>query len=239
MTDYVTKDSGQREEFGSGAVRDVRQGKGRYDLISFLALSRIAGVYERGAAKYDDRNWEKGMPIGRTLDSALRHIGQYITGEDDEDHLAQAAWNLIAALHFDEGIKRGYYPSELDDRPHYSVDVNSNRVHRIVTPHDRQELTEAEKGYLTQPVPEAVGTYFIEEEHEDHEGEVYRQIKAEVEGWIKGRKLVPHDPLHPEDEGQYHIHLAGKTYEATPVDDMSYSHTHMPEREANVASSHA
>jgi hypothetical protein len=118
---YTTKDSGKREGFGTGAVRDVRSGKGRYDLMSFLALHRIAGVYERGAAKYDDRNWEQGIPISRNIDSALRHVSQYMLGEDDEDHLAQAAWNLIAALHFDEGIKRELYPRELDDRPRYPV----------------------------------------------------------------------------------------------------------------------
>lgn len=140
LTSYVTKDSGQREDFESGAVRDLREGKGRYDLISFLALHRIAGVYERGANKYDDRNWEKGMPIGRVLDSALRHIGQYLVGEADEDHLGQAAWNLVAALHFDEGIKRGFYPKELDDRPQYQ----------------RQPL-EIPEGFTFTPIPSVDG----------------------------------------------------------------------------------
>jgi hypothetical protein len=119
LSDYVTKDSGQRESFGTGAVRDLRGGKGRYDLLSFLALDRIAGVYERGAAKYSDRNWEQGIPVSRNIDSALRHISQFMLGLEDEDHLAQAAWNLMAALHFHEGIKRGWYSEGLDDRPRY------------------------------------------------------------------------------------------------------------------------
>ena len=84
---YITKDSGKREKHKTGAVRDIRSGKGRYDLISPLAVNRVAGVYERGSIKYNDRNWEKGMPIGRYLDSALRHTFQYIEGKRDEDQL--------------------------------------------------------------------------------------------------------------------------------------------------------
>jgi len=36
------------------------------------------------------------------LDSALRHANQYLEGHRDEDHLAQAAWNFFAAMHFEE-----------------------------------------------------------------------------------------------------------------------------------------
>lgn len=102
---YGMKDSGEREKFNTGAVRDVREGKGRFDLISPIGLRRLAGVYERGAIKYSDRNWEKGIPVGRCLDSALRHIYQYLNGENDEDHLGHAAWNLFAAMHFEETRK--------------------------------------------------------------------------------------------------------------------------------------
>lgn len=117
---YETLDTGKgRQQFGTGAVRDVRASKGRYDLISDLALFRVAGVYERGAAKYADRNWEKGIPISRSVDSARRHLSQYMLGETDEDHIGHALWNLMAITHFDEGIKRGLYSPELDDRPKY------------------------------------------------------------------------------------------------------------------------
>ena len=113
------KDSGKRERHHGGAVRDIRVGKGRYDLISVLALRRIAQVYERGAIKYSDRNWEKGMRISRFLDSGLRHICEYIEGRRDEDHLGQAAWNIMAAIHMEEMIKHGNLPSELNDMPDY------------------------------------------------------------------------------------------------------------------------
>ncbi len=102
MGEYVTKDSGARESFETGMVRDIRTGKGRFDLITPIGLRRLAQVYERGAAKYADRNWESGSPFGRFLDSAERHINDYKAGLRDEDHLAQAAWNLMAIMHLEK-----------------------------------------------------------------------------------------------------------------------------------------
>ncbi len=113
---YDTKDSGKREEMATGSVRDTREGKGRFDLISPFAMTRIAGVYERGATKYAARNWEKGQPFSRLLDSATRHLNSFAKGWVDEDHLAQAAWNLFCIMHFQE-IGR----VELDDMPHYQA----------------------------------------------------------------------------------------------------------------------
>ena len=120
--DFVTKDSGAREQFASGSKRDSREGKGRYDLISPYALARLAGVYERGARKYDARNWEKGQPQSRFLDSATRHLQAHLMGHRDEDHLAQCAWNVFAMLHQEEMIRRGLKPKDLDDLPHYESD---------------------------------------------------------------------------------------------------------------------
>ncbi len=118
-TDYTLTDSGARRKFGTGAVRDVAKGKGRFDLITPVATARVAGVYERGAIKYEDRNWEQGMPMGCALDSAKRHINDYeliclfkregisldklpANVNPEEDHLAQAYWNLAALMHMEE-----------------------------------------------------------------------------------------------------------------------------------------
>lgn len=113
-------ETGQRltkEVFTTGAQRDTRTGKGRYDLISPIALRRLALTLERGASHYGDRNWEKGMPICRLLDSALRHLFQYLDGETDEDHLGHAMFNVMALCHMDELIQSGYMNADLDDRP--------------------------------------------------------------------------------------------------------------------------
>lgn len=96
------QDSGERQEFGTGAVRDTTTGKGRFDLIAPSALMRLAKWSELGSHKYSDRNWEKGMPISRCIDSAMRHLVKYLDGWDDEDHLAACMWNCMAAIHFEE-----------------------------------------------------------------------------------------------------------------------------------------
>lgn len=118
-TTYETKDSGAREEMPTGSVRDTRVGKGRFDLVSPFAMTRLAGVYERGAVKYADRNWEKGQLFSRFLDSATRHLNSFAKGWVDEDHLAQAVWNIMAIMHFQE---LGWH--ELDDMPHYEKGPN-------------------------------------------------------------------------------------------------------------------
>jgi hypothetical protein len=118
MPEYSSvKDSGARQSFSTGAVRDIQVGKGRYDLLSPLALRRIAVHTENGAVKYGDRNWEKGMPLTRFLDSAIRHTYAHLGGDRSEDHLAAAAWNLMACIHTEECIERGTLPKELDNRP--------------------------------------------------------------------------------------------------------------------------
>ena len=114
-----TKFSGKKDEYKTGATRDQREGKGRFDLITPMMLRRLAGVYERGAKNHGDRNWEKGIPFSRLLDSALRHINQYREGYRDEDHIVQAIWNLACLVHF-EDMKR----EDLNDLPNYLNETN-------------------------------------------------------------------------------------------------------------------
>lgn len=110
-------DSGDREKFNTGSVRDIRSGKGRYDLLPTRAMRRLAKHFENGAKKYGDRNWEKGQPVSRYLDSALRHTFNYLEGRRDEDHLAAAAWNVMAAIETVERVNINVLPEELDDVP--------------------------------------------------------------------------------------------------------------------------
>lgn len=129
---FETKDSGQRQEFATGSRRDSREGKGRYDLLPVHAVARLAQLFERGAVKYGDRNWEKGQPLSRYLDSALRHAFQALDGREDEDHLAGAVWNLMAAIETQHRVRAGELPAELDDlvksRPANSVDKANTEV---------------------------------------------------------------------------------------------------------------
>ena len=111
------KDSGLRRSYVTGSVRDVRAGKGRFDLISPIALRRLAVHLENGARKYDERNWEKGQLLMDYIDSAMRHIVSYVEGYRDEDHMAAALWNIHCFIHTEEMISRGLLPNSLDNQP--------------------------------------------------------------------------------------------------------------------------
>ena len=81
-------------------------GKARYDLIPPDALHALAEVYTRGAAKYEARNWEKGMSWGRCFGSLMRHAwafwwGESIDPETGCHHMAMASWNCFALFCYD------------------------------------------------------------------------------------------------------------------------------------------
>jgi len=113
--DKALKDSGERSEFETGAVRDTNTSKGRFDLLPAYVITRLAKHYEKGAKKYAARNWEKGIPLQRYMDSALRHLFNHQDGQRDEDHMAAALWNIAGYIETEERIRRGVLPRTLDD----------------------------------------------------------------------------------------------------------------------------
>ena len=111
-------DSGKREQYtDNSAIREPETEKGRYDLISPIALHRLAQHYENGSKKYADRNWEKGIPLSRLLSSAMRHLNKLIAGMDDEDHAAAVCWNIFAYIHIKEMINRDKLSEIYNDIP--------------------------------------------------------------------------------------------------------------------------
>ncbi len=103
---FETKDSGAREQYDSGMVRDTQDGKPRFDLLILRGipyreqmLTRDAELLARGAQKYGERNFEKAQgkeELERYHSSALRHLMQWIAGETDEDHAAAVRFNIQA-----------------------------------------------------------------------------------------------------------------------------------------------
>lgn len=111
-------DGGDRIVYAEGsAQREPAIGKGRPDLISPFALTRLSKWYELGANKYGDRNYEKGMPFSRYTAAMFRHLIAWMKGNMNEDHLSAIAWNAFAIMHhqeLEEDIK-------WDDMPKYKV----------------------------------------------------------------------------------------------------------------------
>ena len=107
MSEYETKDSGRRIEFDSGMKRDIEDDKPAFHLIipkgvpyKEQMLTRWAGLMQRGKVKYGPRNWELAKSdeeLERFKASALRHMIQWLNGEDDEDHASAVFFNVQAA----------------------------------------------------------------------------------------------------------------------------------------------
>ena len=111
------KDSGQREVHATGGVREPRTGKGRFDLVPPYPHRRLAVHYENGSLKYAERNWEKGLPLSRYLNSAESHLQDFKDGDREEDHLAAILWNIYGYIHTEREIREGRLPAELRDVP--------------------------------------------------------------------------------------------------------------------------
>jgi hypothetical protein len=125
MNDKEIKVTGTRE-FDSGAHRDPNTDKGRYDLLSPLFLRRLAIHTQKGGVARGDRNWEAGMPMDAVIDSAIRHLFNYLEGDRSEDHLAAAAWNVMNLIHTEEQIERGNLPAKLaEGLPDYTVRIKT------------------------------------------------------------------------------------------------------------------
>lgn len=107
----VIKDSGDRTEFTTGAVRDMHTGKGRMDLLPVTAIIELSKHCENGAIKYGERNVDKGIPQHSFIDSGLRHLFKYLRGDKDENHLVAALWNIAWA------VEQEVNKPELNDLP--------------------------------------------------------------------------------------------------------------------------
>jgi hypothetical protein len=104
---FITKDSGERQQFPTGMQRDTNVGKARFDLMfpldvpyKYQIITRFAEILGRWAIKYNERNWEKAETqeeLNRFKESAARHFSQRLCWETDEDHMAATMFNLMWA----------------------------------------------------------------------------------------------------------------------------------------------
>jgi hypothetical protein len=69
----------------------------------------LAIHFEEGCKKYGERNWEKGIPVQRYIDSAVRHYLKYLRGDKDERHDRALVWNICCLIWTVD-----YKPSDVD-----------------------------------------------------------------------------------------------------------------------------
>lgn len=100
------------------------QGKERWNLMPFDALREIAKVFTKGANKYSDRNWEKGLDYSRPYSALQRHLAAWWEDREENDsewglsHLAHAGCCLLMLLAY-QIRNRNKDKSKFDDRPIY------------------------------------------------------------------------------------------------------------------------
>lgn len=117
-------------KLGSGLREN--KGKIRFDLMEPFAIEQLAMVFTKGAEKYEDNNWLRGMKWSKMMASLERHYADFKKGKDfdfDADckeckegkcknhtglyHIAQVAWNALGILSYYKWFPQG------DDRLHH------------------------------------------------------------------------------------------------------------------------
>ena len=107
----MIKDSGERREFETGAVRDMAEGKGRFDLMPLSEMANLFGENHRILRII--------MDLSQMLDPGLRYSEPFATNAiynfiaycknkdfDDVTVSDIAEYMLEVAIHFEEGAKK-------------------------------------------------------------------------------------------------------------------------------------
>lgn len=241
MDNYAVKDSGNRREFSTGAVRDMAEGKGRMDLLPFYSLLELSKHMEAGAKKYGDENWRKGIPLRTYLDSAMRHLMKFALGQRDERHDLAAAWNVLCLIETASMIERGILPPDLGNLPDWYNPSSS-----WFSPDAAEEARIVELG----GVP-AAELYGYREDGVPHGSAVAEYLDTGRDVTVEGVSFGGHyafpldlrpqdypypvDPNSPDGESRSDVvrrgharetaerFTAGKPYDGTPFDSDDYA----------------
>lgn len=129
-TEYYKKELDRRiqkimngQELKTGVKKD--EGKARFELLAYEVLYAVSRILTKGAEKYADRNWEKGISYGRVFGAAQRHLSDWwnarLEGKDginhadgSESHIDHAICELMFLSAYEKRKK-----VEFDDRPTY------------------------------------------------------------------------------------------------------------------------
>lgn len=138
------------EKLGVGADgggKRMNKGKNKMELTPPEWEWALADVTTQGSKKYDERNWEQGMPWSTMVGCMKRHVNKFLAGErydgDEFDlekgttgchHLAMVAWNALALMSYDlREIGENDLPKdvqlELFDRVNNATSDMGNDIH--------------------------------------------------------------------------------------------------------------
>lgn len=98
-------------EANTGAMREALHMK-YFRQVPLESIGAAAAAFEYGALKYDDRNWEKGLPWQQMIDSLKRHIDDFERGWDYDNgaggsKLHQVCMIMASAMMLSTSVIRG------------------------------------------------------------------------------------------------------------------------------------
>lgn len=107
----MIKDSGERREFETGAVRDIAEGKGRFDLMPLYEVANLFGRDHRIYSIVSDLAAMMGFEHKSSEPFATNAIYNFVAYCKDKDFeevtLSDIAeYMLEVAVHFEEGAKK-------------------------------------------------------------------------------------------------------------------------------------
>jgi hypothetical protein len=84
--------------FETGGKRDSNSTKPFIHNLKGYTRQRFGYHMNKGASKYGDGNWEKGLPTSCYIESLDRHLAAYMEGDRSEDHLAAIIFNAQGCM---------------------------------------------------------------------------------------------------------------------------------------------
>lgn len=67
--------------------------------LPYWGMVRLSTTHHEGAVKYGEENWHHGFTVKSLCNRTLRHLKKWVAGDNTEDHLGHAMWNVVAAIH--------------------------------------------------------------------------------------------------------------------------------------------
>lgn len=101
----VLEDSGNRTQFGTGAVRDMHEGKGRFDLIPIDTLAKVAFSLTSRSAFYSSiEKFQERQNTYEVVAAIKQLVRENYDSEDVEKGMHQMLIDL--AKHYENGAKK-------------------------------------------------------------------------------------------------------------------------------------
>ena len=93
-------------------LREDKTGKPDFTYVGVMygAFERVLWRFQMGEIKYARMNWRNCEDLQTYKESAVRHLMQYINGQDDEDHLSAAGANILILLDLEENAYESLTP---------------------------------------------------------------------------------------------------------------------------------